>query len=90
MKILVFSQNQCNDGDNHKILLLGTDGVWEVENHTGEIFGKERIKALISKYASLSARKIADKVIEKVERFIDFQPLKNDITPVIIKIGGKD
>lgn len=85
-----FSQNQCNYGDSDKILLLGTDGVWEVENYTGEIFGKERTKALISKYASLSARDIADKVLEEIELFSDFQSPKDDITLAIIKTGGKD
>ena len=30
-----------------QVLLIGTDGLWETRNESGEMFGKERLKALI-------------------------------------------
>lgn len=81
-----YTQNQYNYFDSGKIILLGTDGVWEVENHAGEPFGKERTKALLLTYASLSAREIADKILEEIELFSGFQSLKDDITLAIIKL----
>lgn len=84
-KDFTFTQNQCNYRDGKKLILLGTDGVWEVENSAGEPFGKKRTKMLLSKYASLSAREIADKILEEIDLFRGEQPPKDDITLAIIK-----
>lgn len=35
--------------DNNQLLLIGTDGIWDVENSVGERFGKNRTKKLIIK-----------------------------------------
>lgn len=85
-----FAQNQYDYLENRNVILLGTDGIWEIENRAGETFGKERTKALISKYTDLSAREIADKILEEIEKFSDLQPPKDDITLAVIKTDGKD
>lgn len=71
--------------DDKQILLIGTDGIWDVENKFGELFGKERTKELIVKYAHLSAREITNNILEAIEKFRGKQPQNDDITLAIIK-----
>jgi sigma-B regulation protein RsbU (phosphoserine phosphatase) len=69
-----------------QIVMMGTDGVWEAQNPTGEMFGKERYKAIIREYADQSAKDIAQAVIKQVDSFC--HPLGNadDVTLVVAKI----
>lgn len=85
-----FTQNQYDFTGSQKILLLGTDGVWEIANPKGELFGKERTKALLNTYAKLSARQIADKILEEIGVFSNFTAPKDDITLAVIKIDGRN
>ncbi|WP_458774980.1 SpoIIE family protein phosphatase [Desulforhopalus sp. 52FAK] len=71
--------------DDSQILLIGTDGIWDVENKHGEAFGKKRTRELIVKYAQLSAREITNNILDTIEVFRGNQSQNDDITLAIIK-----
>jgi len=77
--------NSCQFLDEKQVILIGTDGIWDVENGFGELFGKERTQNLIVKYAHLSAREIISNILEAIEKFRGERSQNDDITLAIIK-----
>jgi sigma-B regulation protein RsbU (phosphoserine phosphatase) len=69
-----------------QVLLIGTDGLWETRNESGEMFGKERLKALIRQYAHLSAKQMITSIIDELQAFRKSVKQDDDITLVVIKI----
>ena len=71
-----------------QIIMLSTDGLWEAQNPSGEMFGKEPLYEIIRRYASANAQHILDAVIEELTRFQKSMQRTDDITLVIIKVDG--
>jgi len=69
-----------------QILMMGTDGIWEAQNSDGEMFGKERFKAIIHENADQPAKSITQAVINQVDRFCHPLEKTDDVTLVITKI----
>jgi sigma-B regulation protein RsbU (phosphoserine phosphatase) len=68
-----------------QIVLVGTDGIWEMHNAAGEQFGKDRLRAAIRESASKSAADIVDVILTCLTEFRgDCRPT-DDVTFVIIK-----
>jgi len=67
------------------IVAIGTDGIWEATDPEGRLFGKDRLKQLISRHADLTAERICQEVVRAVADFRGRQPQADDITLVIIK-----
>ena len=67
------------------IVLIGTDGIWEARNAAKEMFGKGRLRDLLTADASLSAEAIHTAVVEAVRQFRAGEPQADDITLVVIK-----
>jgi sigma-B regulation protein RsbU (phosphoserine phosphatase) len=68
------------------IILMGTDGIWEACSVHGEMFGKERIRALIKSHAGASAKTIRDRLVGALKDFCGSSELEDDITMVVIKL----
>lgn len=71
--------------DPGDILVLYTDGITETLNEDEDEFGEERLAALISDHATLSAAALADQVLNAVTEFSGEQAMFDDATLVIIK-----
>jgi sigma-B regulation protein RsbU (phosphoserine phosphatase) len=69
-----------------QVLLIGTDGLWETRNESGEMFGKERLKALIRRYAHLSSKQMITSIIDELQAFRKSVKQDDDITLVVIKV----
>jgi phosphoserine phosphatase RsbU/P len=69
-----------------QILLIGTDGIWETRNPEGQMFKKQRVKALIKEHSSDSANHIMDAIISALLKFREGQLQDDDVTLVVIKI----
>jgi sigma-B regulation protein RsbU (phosphoserine phosphatase) len=69
-----------------QILLLSTDGLWETQNPSGSMFGKDRVYEIIRQKSSASAREILDTIVAELERFRQNLEPEDDITLVVIKI----
>jgi sigma-B regulation protein RsbU (phosphoserine phosphatase) len=68
------------------IILIGTDGIWESTNNSGEMFGQRRLQKIIRNNASESAQAIKEHIIKNVVSFRGELPQEDDITLVVIKI----
>jgi sigma-B regulation protein RsbU (phosphoserine phosphatase) len=69
------------------VIVIGTDGIWEMRNQAGEMFGKEALMEIIRNNKTASARQIVDTVTEALERFRGDEAPEDDITMVVIKVG---
>jgi serine phosphatase RsbU (regulator of sigma subunit) len=67
------------------IILASTDGVWEAQNETEEMFGKDRILEILREHAHGSARDIANAVLEGVQAFCGDARQLDDITFVVAR-----
>ena len=70
-----------------RIIFLGTDGVWEVRNRSGEMLGKEPIRDTIRKNSSSSAERILEAIFTTLDDFIGHARIEDDITSVVVKIN---
>ena len=76
-------QKQLNSG---QIILIGTDGIKEAVNASGEMFGNERLLDAVRDRADQSAREILDRVFESVNQFRHPLEPDDDETLVVIKV----
>ncbi len=67
------------------IAVLYTDGVTESINASEEMFGEERLKAVIRSHAKLPAKGLIEKILEAVTSFAGDEPQFDDITLMVIK-----
>ncbi|TFG64314.1 MAG: hypothetical protein E4H28_05335 [Gemmatimonadales bacterium] len=67
------------------MLVLLSDGVYEYENRSSELFGDERVRKLFSKHRDLSAAELGTKLLEKVFAFGGSANQRDDITVVLVK-----
>lgn len=80
------SSTAIEDG---QVLFIGTDGIWETANEMGELFGKDRLKEVIRRHASESARNILLAVHAAAEEFRGELKQEDDLTIVVVKLIEK-
>ena len=68
-----------------KILLIGTDGIWEAENEAGERFGIGRFKEIVRRSSHLPSARILNSVIDDLNLFRQGVPSEDDVTLVVAK-----
>ncbi len=68
------------------IAVLYTDGITEAMNHAHELFGLERLKEVLRQNKELSAKELADKVLEEVNKFVAGAPQHDDETLLVVKM----
>ncbi|MEF2232124.1 MAG: SpoIIE family protein phosphatase [Pseudodesulfovibrio sp.] len=66
-----------------EVVVMATDGVWEARNADGEMFGKQRMLAIIRESAHKCALEIRDAIMSAVDEFQDGQ--QDDIAVVVVK-----
>jgi len=71
-----------------QLIAIGTDGIWEARNADGEMFGKERFKAILRGHVGEPAREIVDAVFDAVREHSGGAKLEDDVTLVVIKYGA--
>ena len=85
---LIYAENAKESVSKDHVLLLFTDGVWELRNPAGEMMGKRPLLNLIRENASLSAMEILHAVFESLQKFSHRAKVEDDITLVVIKCQG--
>jgi sigma-B regulation protein RsbU (phosphoserine phosphatase) len=70
----------------NQILLIGTDGLWETRDEAGEMFGKDRLEAILRENAKASADRILESIIQCVQKFCGAAKQEDDITLAVIKV----
>jgi len=66
-------------------LLVYTDGVTEAMNLAKDLFGEDRLERAVEGGAVLSAEKLTERVVEKVEEFVGEAERSDDITMLAIQ-----
>ena len=70
----------------NQIVLIGTDGIWEMHNEAGEMFGKKRLRAIIRSNRSASAKEITAAINGALKIFRGGKQPEDDVTMVVIKV----
>jgi sigma-B regulation protein RsbU (phosphoserine phosphatase) len=68
------------------VILIGTDGVWEMPDAMGEAFGKDRLRDVIRESAAGSAAEIAQAIRGRLAAFRGDTKQVDDVTFVIVKV----
>lgn len=68
-----------------KILVIGTDGIWESKNPEGDMFGKDRFKQSIKESAHENANSMISSIFSDIKKFTAGQKPDDDLTLVVIK-----
>jgi phosphoserine phosphatase RsbU/P len=68
------------------LLVAYTDGITEMENRDGEMYGLPRLERLLISSAGATAEQVIDGILEDVSSFADGQPQRDDITLVAIRV----
>jgi sigma-B regulation protein RsbU (phosphoserine phosphatase) len=69
------------------VILIGTDGVWEMPNAKGEPFGKDGLRTVIRESAAGSAAEIAQAIRQRLALYRGDTKQVDDVTFVIVKVG---
>lgn len=67
------------------ILLLYTDGITEARNQNGEFYGEERLQKMVIKNRDGNSERIAQLILEDVQKFSASSQYSDDKTLVVIK-----
>ena len=81
-----FEEYTVQDWEPGSMIVIGTDGIRETRNDSGEMFGLNRLLEIISRKANESAAVIQNTLIDAVDAFRGDTPQEDDITLVIIKL----
>jgi serine phosphatase RsbU (regulator of sigma subunit) len=68
------------------VFLFFTDGISEAMNARGELFGEERLRAVLQRDGELPSEDLRDRVLEDVRRFVGDAPQHDDMTMVVLRI----
>ncbi len=72
-----------------QVLLVGTDGVWEMPDANDKPFGKDRLREVIRESAGCSAADISAAIRERLARFRGDAKQVDDVTFVVIKLASQ-
>jgi len=72
-------------GDN---LLFYTDGLSEAMDASGELFGADRVRAVVRAQRAQAADGLRDRLLEEVSRHRGETPLADDLTLLVVRVDG--
>jgi len=70
-------------------MILFTDGIPEARSHSGEFFGEDGLRAVVSEHATGDAQTLMEQIHGAVQDFAQGQPLADDLTLIVIKVEGR-
>ena len=68
-----------------QMVFIGTDGVWEMPNEAGVVFGKERLRTVLRANAKLPAQKIVESLVQDLSTFRGECRQVDDVTFIVVK-----
>ena len=69
-----------------QVLLIGTDGIWELRNPDDEMFGKQALMETIRRHSTATAQQIISAVTAALAQFRGHREQEDDITLVVVKV----
>lgn len=73
-----------------QVLLVGSDGLWEARDASGEMFGKQRVREALRQNAARDARGVLEALFDALRAFMDARPVQDDVTILVIKAQHKE
>ncbi len=80
-----YEDNRRDDLPRGSIIVIGTDGVWETRNKSGQMLGREAVCEIIRNNSTAAAGDIMDAIIERNKEFRKGSEPEDDVTLVVIK-----
>ena len=80
-----YTENFYDNIPKGAVILIGTDGTWDVENKSGDRFGKKRVVRVLQKSNSLSPDNILNSIISETKNFRGETRQNDDITLLALK-----
>lgn len=80
-----FELGERSDLSAGRIIVIGTDGIWEMLSPEGEMFGKERLKDVIRAHKDESSAAIIRAVVDTLTEFRRTAGQIDDLTIAVIK-----
>jgi Stage II sporulation protein E (SpoIIE) len=77
---------KCIPISEKDVFVFYTDGVTEAMNTQDEVYGEERLKGVIKKFAHLSPQQLQERIVESVAYFSGKAPQHDDFTMVVVKV----
>ncbi len=74
----------------HDLLVLFTDGLFEVEGSGGQLFDEEKLLAIVGARLNLPAEKLFDETLAEVLQFSQSQKFEDDVCLVGIEFEGSN
>ena len=68
------------------VLIAYTDGITEAENRQHELWGQQRLEALLKSCSRKTAKEIINAILEQVSTFANGQPQRDDITLLVMRV----
>ena len=81
----LYEENEKNHFSRGSIIVLGTDGIWESRNSSGQMLGKDVVNQIIRQNSSRSATEILETIIAKIREFQGSKKSEDDLTLVVVK-----
>lgn len=82
-----FDLNQRSDLKPDQVIIIGTDGIWETQSGTGELYGKDRLKALIRQHADAESARIIETLRADLGTFRGGTSKLDDMTIAVLKVA---
>ncbi|MEM7626739.1 MAG: SpoIIE family protein phosphatase [Planctomycetota bacterium] len=80
-----FEKTLTDAAGSGRVVVLGTDGIWEAREPGDTMYGKTRLNEVIRRHAAASAHDIAAAILADVHRFRETREQLDDITLVVFK-----
>jgi sigma-B regulation protein RsbU (phosphoserine phosphatase) len=69
-----------------QVIVVGTDGVWEMPNPAGDLFGKDRLREAIRSSAGGPAAGVSEAILAALGEFRGDAKPADDVTFVVVKV----
>jgi serine phosphatase RsbU (regulator of sigma subunit) len=70
------------------VLVAYTDGITEAENLQHELWGQQRLEALLMSCSRMSPKEIINTILDQVSTFANGQPQRDDVTLLVMRVQG--
>ena len=75
------------DGD---VFVLFTDGVSEAMNAEGDLFGEERLRALVEEHGGLGSDGLRERIVREVEAHVATADRHDDMTMIVVTVARSE
>ena len=81
-----YEENRIDAYPRGSIIVIGTDGVWEARNESGQMYGRKAIYDVIRDNSTAGAEDIMEAVFNQIKKFRKTAESEDDVTLVVVKL----